>query len=273
MDVLSIITAIAIIGGTGLCIGLLLGVAGKKFAVEIDEKEEQIRKLLPGNNCGACGYAGCDDLAKAMASGEALPTACPVGGEECAAEAAKVLGISADAGVRMAANVRCQGTCDKTNNQYQYYGLRDCRKLALIPGRGEKACDYGCMGLGSCKEICQFNAIVIENGIAVVDKEACKACGQCADICPNHLIEMIPYESKYQVFCSSKSKGKDVKAVCDVGCIGCRLCVKQCEFDAIQFEDNLAHIDAEKCTGCGKCAEKCPTGVIGFIKASANQKQ
>ncbi len=262
MDILSIVTALAIIGGTGLCIGLLLGVAGKKFAVEIDEKEEKIRGLLPGNNCGACGYAGCDDLAKAMVSGEAPPAACPVGSEESAAEIAKVLGVSAGTREKMTAHVNCQGTCDKTKNKYRYYGIQDCRKLALIPGRGEKACDYGCMGLGSCKDICQFHAIVIKDGIAVVDKEICKACGQCVDICPNHLIEMIPYQSQYHVLCSSKAKGKDVKAVCDAGCIGCKLCVKQCEFGAIHFEDNLAHIDAEKCTGCGRCAEKCPVKVI-----------
>ncbi|MDR1699869.1 MAG: RnfABCDGE type electron transport complex subunit B [Lachnoclostridium sp.] len=263
MDIISVFTAIGIIGGTGLCIGLLLGVAGKKFAVEIDEKEEQIRELLPGNNCGACGYAGCDDLAKAIASGEASPTACPIVGADSAEELSKILGKSVVKREKMVASIKCKGICDKTSNQYRYYGLQDCRKLALIPGRGEKACDYGCMGLGSCKDICQFQAIEIENGIAVIDKEACKSCERCVGICPNNLIEMVPYQSHYHVLCNSNAKGKDVKAVCEVGCIGCKLCLKQCEFDAIIFDNNLAYIDSKKCTGCGKCAEKCPTKVIG----------
>lgn len=266
MNIISILAAIAVVGGTGLCIGLLLGLAGRKFAVETDERVEQVRALLPGNNCGGCGFAGCDDLAKAMAAGKAVPDDCPVNSADINKELGKMLSISAENHYRMTAYIKCNGTCDKTEKQYHYFGMRDCRKLALIPGKGEKACSYGCMGMGSCKDICPFQAITIEDGIAVVDKSACKACKKCIDICPNHLIELIPYDLDYQVCCNSNGKGKEVKAVCEVGCISCKRCVKQCEVGAVTYKNHLAHIDAQKCIGCGECAQKCPTKVIAFLQ-------
>ena len=158
--------------------------------------------------------------------------------------------------------VKCSGTCERTKSQYHYVGETDCREAAVVPGRGEKACSYGCLGLGSCVKECPFDAIHIKDGIAEVDREKCVACGRCVAVCPNHVIELIPDASSYAVQCNSEDKGKDVMAVCETGCIGCGICVKQCEFDAITLENNLARIDGEKCQGCGKCAEKCPKKVI-----------
>lgn len=262
MDIASILISVAVIGGTGLCIGLLLGVAGKKFAVETDERELQIRDMLPGNNCGGCGYAGCDALAKAMAGGEAKIGACPVADAKANAAIAAILGEDAGEQIRMRAMVKCKGTCEAAAKKYHYNGLTDCRKLALIPGRGEKACEYGCMGLGSCVQACSFGGISIVNGVAAIDKELCKGCGQCVTVCPNHLIELVPYDAPVHVLCRSAAKGKEVRTVCQSGCIGCGLCARECEADAITVENNVAHIDAKKCTGCGKCAAKCPTKVI-----------
>lgn len=262
MSTTAIITAAAVIGITGLLIGLLLGVAGKKFAVEVDEREAQIRDVLPGNNCGGCGYAGCDAMAQAIAKGEAPTNGCPVAGAENAKRIASIMGESAEDSAKQVAFVKCNGTCDKAMIKYNYYGMQDCQKAAVAPGRGGKACSFGCMGFGSCVKVCPFDAIHIVDGVAKVDKEACKACKKCIAVCPNQLIELVPYTSFVKVECSSKDKGVDVKKVCDTGCIGCKICEKQCNFDAIHVEDNLAKIDYEKCKNCGLCAMKCPSHII-----------
>lgn len=257
-----IIISVVLLGVLGIAIGLLLGVAGKFFTVETDERVELVRECLPGNNCGGCGYAGCDGLADAVVAGNAPVNGCPVGGAPVAEKIAEILGVDAGASVKMVANVRCAGTCEQASVKYNYIGAKDCRQAAVVPGRGDKACAYGCLGFGSCVAVCQFDAVSVRDGVAVVDREKCVACGKCVDICPNHLITLEPYDTRYQVQCSSKDKGKDVMSVCKAGCIGCGLCVKQCEFDAVTLENNLATIDPEKCRDCGKCAEKCPKKVI-----------
>lgn len=262
MSIIGIIIAAAIVGATGLIIGLFLGVSGEKFKVEIDEKEVSIRELLPGNNCGGCGYAGCDALAKAIANNEAEVSACPVGGSDAAEQIAAVMGIEAADTKRMTAFVKCAGTCDKTKQNYDYYGVEDCKMLAFVPSGGPKTCNYGCMGYGSCVKVCPFDAIHIVDGIANVDKEKCKACGKCIAECPKNLIELVPYEAEHLVKCNSKAKGKDVMKGCSVGCIGCKMCEKVCEEGAIEVVDNIAHIDYGKCSGCGKCSEKCPKKII-----------
>lgn len=247
-----IIIAACAVGVTGLLLGLFLGFMGKKFAVEVDQKEIDVRAELPGNNCGGCGYAGCDALAKAIAAGEADCGACPVGGAPVAAKIAAIMGAEAGSQERMTAFVKFGGDCDKAKNNYVYSGVQDCKQAALSTGGGPKACTFGCMGFGSCVKVCEFDAIHIENGIAVVDREKCVACGKCVKECPKHLIELVPYDNKCFVACNSNDKGKDVKAVCQAGCIGCKLCERNCEFDAIHVENNLAHIDYSKCTNCGK---------------------
>lgn len=262
MSIMGIIIAAAVVGAVGLVIGVLLGVASEKFKVEVDEKEILVRNELPGNNCGGCGYPGCDGLAKAIAAGQAAVDACPVGGAPVGAKIAAIMGVEAGSAEKQVAFVKCKGTCDKTNMQYRYYGIDDCRKVSVVPGAGEKACAYGCMGYGTCVKACQFDAIHIVDGVAVVDKEKCVACGKCVAACPNHLIELVPYKAEHLVQCSSHDKGKDVKAKCENGCIGCTLCTKQCEVGAIHMENNLAVIDYSLCTNCGKCAAKCPAKVI-----------
>ena len=153
-----ILFAIAIVGGVGLIIGIALGIAGKFLAVEVDEKEVAIREALPGNNCGGCGYPGCDGLAAAIAKGESEPSACPVGGEPVANKIAEILGVEAKV-VKKVAYVSCSGDCDKAKNKYNYYGNMSCENAANIPGGGSKACSYGCLGLGSCVKACEFDAI------------------------------------------------------------------------------------------------------------------
>lgn len=262
MTITGILLAMVIVGATGCLIGFFLCFASEKFKVEVDERETAILDVLPGNNCGGCGYAGCSGLAAAIVKGEAPVNQCPVGGAPVAALVGEIMGVAAEEGVRKVAFVKCGGTCEKTNNNYIYAGITDCTAMAFVPGGGPKACDYGCMGFGSCVKACPFDAIHVIDGIAKVDKEACKACGKCIEACPKHLIEFIPYEANYAVACSSKNKGKDVMQVCQTGCIACHLCEKNCPANAITVEDNIAHIDQSKCTGCGVCAEKCPKKII-----------
>ena len=248
-----ILIAAALVGGTGLVIGLLLGVAGKKFAVEVNEKEIAVREQLPGNNCGGCGYPGCDGLAAAIAAGKAPVNGCPVGGNEVAKAIAAIMGEEITEGRRMTAFVKCAGDCESARNNYVYDGVEDCAVMAFIPGGGEKKCHHGCLGYGTCVKACNFNAIRVINGIAHIDKEKCKACGQCVAVCPHHLIELIPYEQTVKVSCSSQDKGKATMNACDKGCIGCKKCEKNCPVQAITVTDNVAHIDYEKCTNCGLC--------------------
>ncbi len=261
MDVMSIVIAAVVIGAVGILAAVLLGIASEKFKVEIDEKEIAVRAALPGNNCGGCGYPGCDGLAAAIAKGEARPDACPVGGEECAKAIAAIVGGEVSA-IKQVAYVKCAGNCEKAKDAYEYVGPQDCKIATNTPGAGPKACAYGCMGYGSCVKACQFGAISIVDGIAVVDKDKCKSCGMCVSACPRNIIEMIPYDAGAVVQCNSKDFGKDVKAACSVGCIGCGICSKNCPEGAISVENFLAKVDYSKCTGCGTCKEKCPVKVI-----------
>ena len=262
MNVTAIIIATAVIAGVGLFIGIFLGIAGVKFEVEVDERAVAIREELPGANCGGCGFAGCDALAEAIAAGTAPVSACPVCSSDVHNKIASIMGVSAGEGVRQVAFVKCAGTCEKAKEKYKYTGVQDCSMAAALPGAGSKGCSYGCMGYGSCVAACPFDAIHVVDGIAVVDREACKACGKCVAACPKHLIELIPEPAECRVECSSQDKGKDVMAVCTVGCIGCGICAKQCPKQAITVENNIAHIDYETCISCGICAAKCPKGII-----------
>lgn len=259
---IGILSAILVVGLTGLFIGVFLGIAGIKFKVDVDEREQAVLEALPGNNCGGCGYAGCSGLAAAIVKGEAPVNACPVGGEPVAKVVGEIMGVKAEAGVKKVAFVHCQGDCDKTHLDYEYHGAEDCRMMSFVPNGGAKSCNYGCLGYGSCVKACPFDAIHVVNGIAVVDKEACKACGKCIEACPKNLISFVPYDAKHIVACSSEDKGPVTIKSCDVGCIACGICVKTCAFDAIKVENFHAIIDQEKCTGCGECVKKCPKKAI-----------
>ncbi len=258
MSITGILAAAAVVGVVGIFVGLFLGAAGIFFKVEVDEKEEAVLAALPGNNCGGCGYAGCSGLAAAIARGEAAVNACPVGGAAVGEKIASIMGVEADASERMVAFVACQGDCGRAAKDYDYYGVEDCRMMGFVPGGGPKSCNSGCLGYGTCVAACPFDAIHVVDGVAVVDKEACKACGKCVAACPKHLISLIPYRAKYVVACKSVDKGPVTMKACQTGCIGCGICAKNCPGNAVTVTEFHAEIDQEKCVGCGVCAEKCP---------------
>ena len=256
-----ILITVGVITLVGILVGAGLVATGKKFHVDVDEKEAAVRAELPGNNCGACGYAGCDAMAAAIAKGEAPVNGCPVGGTPVAEKIAEIMGVKAEAVEKKAAFVKCKGSCDVTKNQGNYIGVRDCR-AAVLSGMNVTDCDYGCLGFGSCQAVCPNDAIKVVNGVAVVNENKCVACGLCVKACPKGLIEIVPVKNRVRVQCSNKERGPMVKKACEAGCIGCTLCVRQCDQGAITVTNNIAHIDYEKCTQCGKCAEKCPAKVI-----------
>lgn len=256
--VTGILTAALVVGLVGILMGIFLGLAGIKFKVEVDEREEAVLAALPGNNCGGCGYPGCSGLAAAIVKGEAPVNACPVGGEAVAASVAAIMGVEAESSIKKVAFVHCQGDCEKTHLNYEYHGTQECRMMSFVPDGGPKSCSHGCLGYGTCVKECPFDAIHIVNGVAVVDKERCKACGKCIAVCPKHLISLIPYDATVAVACSSVDKGPVTMKACQVGCVGCGICVRSCPNQAVKVEDFHASIDYEKCKGCGICAEKCP---------------
>ena len=259
MDIIWITTLVIAVIAVLVAVGLVY--TGKKFAVEVDERVVAIREKLPGNNCGACGFAGCDALAGAIARGEALVNACPVGGAPVAQAVGDIMGTTAGAMERKTAFVACKGTCEVTKNQGNYVGVRDCR-AAVLSGLNVTDCTYGCLGFGSCAEVCPEQAISIQNGVAVVNRSRCVSCGLCVKACPRGLISLIPESRIVRVQCSNRDRGPLVKKVCSAGCIGCGLCAKQCEAGAIEFDGTLARVNPDKCTLCGKCAAKCPAKVI-----------
>lgn len=262
MDLNNILLSSVSLGGLGLIFGAGLAYASQKFAVEIDPRALAIRDVLPGANCGGCGYPGCDGFANAVAEGNAPVDGCPVGGPDCAAKVGEIMGVEVDESVKKVARVLCKGDNANCKQKYEYYGIQDCKAAAMVGG-GNKSCAYGCLGFGTCVNACQFDAIEItENGIARIIPEKCTACGKCIEVCPKSVIDFVPYEQEVIVDCNNKEFGKTVKEKCSVGCIGCKICVKACPFDAMDFSDNLAKIDYEKCTNCMICAEKCPTKAI-----------
>ena len=253
MSITGILSAAAVVGVVGIFVGLFLGAAGIRFHVEKDEKEEAVLAALPGNNCGGCGFAGCSGLAAAIAKGEAPVNGCPVGGEAVSGKIAAIMGVEAGASERKVAFVACMGDCEKAKQDYDYTGHQDCRMMGFVPGGGPKSCSSGCLGFGTCADACPFDATW---------KEKCKACGKCVEVCPRHLISLIPYKAQYAVSCSSADKGPVTMKACQAGCIGCGLCVRNCPAQAVTVTDFHAVIDQEKCTGCGTCAEKCPKKCI-----------
>ena len=257
-----IVIAVLVVAVIGLLCAVMLTIASKFMAVEVDERIPLVREYLPGANCGACGFAGCDGYAAALVEDPDLSVSlCIPGGASASASIGKVLGREAGDVARQVAEVRCSGTCDATSVKMDYKGLESCAAAKLLFG-GTGKCVYGCIGLGDCAQVCPVSAIHINGGLARVDASVCIGCGLCAKTCPNGVIAIRPADAHMVVDCNSRQKGAGTRKSCSAGCIGCRLCEKNCHTGAITVTDNLASIDYAKCDGCGKCIEVCKAGCL-----------
>lgn len=263
----SILLATGIVAGIGLLIGLILSIASIVMAVPKNEKAEALLSVLPGANCGACGFSGCSGYAEALSKGKAKVGLCPVGGESCAKDCAAVLGVDAGETVRQTAVVHCTGSLQNTSNKAEYMGLQSCSAAARIGG-GVTACTYGCLGLGDCERACPYDAIHVYSGVAVVNSNNCKACSLCVKTCPRGIISLVPVKDAAINLCSNKDKGAAAKKACKTGCIGCRICEKNCPTKAIKVENNVAYIDPDTCNGCKECVAICPQKSISFFDTS-----
>ena len=260
------IAAVVSLGGLAFVLAIGLGIASKIFVIEIDPKIAAIKELLPGANCGGCGYAGCSGFAEAVVAGQINPSECKASSLEAIEEMSRILGVTVEKKEKRIAKIFCRGSADKCKLNYQYEGIEDC-KAALLLGSGFKACPYSCLGFGSCVKACPFKAIKIEpNRLPHIDEDRCTGCGSCLRQCPQEVIKLIPVSQKCYIPCSSHNKGKAVREACEVGCIACGLCVKKCPEQAIIMENNCPVINPEKCSGCGTCVEMCPQKIIQLQK-------
>ncbi len=260
-----ILIPVIILGAMGAVFGVLLGIAAKVFRVKKDGRLERIEELLAGANCGGCGYPGCSGFAQGLCSGVANITDCPSTKPENKEKIAKILGVAVGESVPKVAMVMCSGSCSNVVLNHRYEGITDCVAAARYGG-SDKACSYGCIGFGSCADVCQFDAIHVENDVAVVDRDKCVACGACVEVCPHNVIRLVEARQRTFVKCVSKDKGAALKNICVAGCLGCKICEKNCPKDAIHVVDNVAVIDYEKCVNCGICAGKCPKKIIDFTR-------
>lgn len=258
----TILGALLELGIFGLLFGIGLAIASKKFAVEVDPRVVQIAEILPNANCGACGFPGCSGFAKAVVEGKVSVNGCPVGGVNVAEKIARILGVESPQPTDvMVAVAICNGG-KRARDKFIYDGIAECRS-ALIVGNGQKMCSYGCLGFGTCVSACPFDALKMgSHDIPVTDFDRCTGCGICVRICPTKVMRLVPKNSSIYVACSSRDPGIFVRKVCEVGCIACSMCQRNCQYDAIKVVDNVAQIDYSRCTACGVCIEVCPTKCI-----------
>lgn len=264
---------ILLVVAVGLVCAVMLSFASKVFFVPVDETAAALREVLPGANCGGCGFAGCDDYAATMASDRSTPAnKCPVGGADVAAKLAAILGVEIGSVDKQVAVVMCNGHDEAAKSLLDYRGPHSCKAAKNLFG-GTKVCRFGCLGLGDCVDACEYDAIRVIHGVARVDRDACVACGMCAKTCPQSLIRISPAKNLNICHCHNTDKGAITRKACSVGCIGCKRCEGACKFDAVHVNDFLAFIDPALCRNCGLCEKACPTGAIVNYRRKNQEKK
>lgn len=274
----TVILVVVVLTLLGLILALILFWVAKKFKVEEDPRIDEVEKLMPGANCGGCGFAGCRAFADAAVKSSDLDKQyCPVGGAEVMKKVAAVLGVEVKAQSPKVAVVRCNGSCENRPKTNIYDGVKSCKVKAVLYA-GDTGCSFGCLGCGDCVEACQFGALSMDpiTGLPVVDETKCTACGACVKACPKAIIELRnkgPRGMRVFVSCVNKDKGAVARKACLAACIGCGKCVKVCAHEAITVENNLAYIDFAKCKLCKKCVAECPTGAIHAVNFPVLKKE
>ena len=258
---INILIALAVVSFIAIIAGILLALLSHLLHIEDDKTVKAVRETLPGINCGACGFRGCDEYAAALVEGKAKPNLCVPGAEAATEEIGRILNITIEPPKDVVAFVHCNGNCYATTKKAEYIGVKTCRAAAEVFG-GPDACRFGCIGFGDCAMACPSNAICTKDGIAHVDTSKCLGCGLCQTICPKKIISMVPQETAAVIMCNNMEKGADARKNCKNACIGCKKCEKGCPHNAITVTNNLAKIDYDKCTGCGVCMNGCPTGCL-----------
>ena len=254
---------LVVLAGLGIVFGIALALVAARFVVKTDPKVDQVRETLPGANCGACGFAGCMGYAEAVvANPDVAVHMCAPGKAPVAEKIAVITGKKAEAVDPKIARVFCQGGTSLSQRKFIYTGVQDCTAAVLAAG-GDKSCEYGCMGYGTCMRACPFDAITMSaDNLPLINPDKCTACGKCVAACPKQVIELALASKAVVISCHSRDKGIDVKKKCQVGCIACGICVRTCPVNAIAIDNNLARIDHSKCIVCGLCTKKCPTSAI-----------
>ncbi|HUI45862.1 MAG TPA: Fe-S cluster domain-containing protein [Nitrospirota bacterium] len=263
VPVTTVYTTLIVLAGLGVVFGVALAIVASRFVVKVDPKVEKVRETLPGANCGACGFAGCMGYAEAVVGNpDVAVSMCAPGKSAVAEKIAEITGKKAEKIEPKIARVFCQGGNSLSQRKFIYTGVQDCTAAVLAAG-GDKSCEYGCLGYGTCMRACPFGAITMSaDNLPLISPEKCTACGKCVAACPKQVIELAQASKAVVISCHSRDKGVDVKKKCQVGCIACGICVRTCPVDAIKIDNNLARIDHSKCVVCGLCVKKCPTSAI-----------
>ncbi|HET7318457.1 MAG TPA: Fe-S cluster domain-containing protein [Nitrospirota bacterium] len=263
VPVSTVYVTLIVLAGLGIVFGVALAIIAARFVVKVDPKVEQVRETLPGANCGACGFAGCMGYAEAVVGNpDVAASMCAPGKSPVAEKIAVITGKKAEKMEPKIARVFCQGGTSLSQRKFIYTGVQDCTAAVLAAG-GDKSCQYGCLGYGTCMRACPFDAITMSaDNLPQINPDKCTACGKCVAACPKQVIELAQASKAVVISCHSRDKGVDVKKKCQVGCIACGICVRTCPVNAIAIENNLARIDHSKCIVCGLCVKKCPTSAI-----------
>jgi electron transport complex protein RnfB len=262
---MTILIALAALGGLTLLLAVMLIVANKKLYVYEDPRIDVVEDMLPHANCGACGYPGCRPFAEALVDGNALPGKCTVSTEAGRVRIAEYLGVALGAEEKQVARLACAGGTNVAINRAQYEGIDSCRAAALVSGGG-KGCFWGCLGHGDCDVVCDFDAITMnEFSLPVVDVDKCTACGDCVEVCPKDLFSLQPINNRLWVACKNLEQGDRVLEDCQVACTACGKCAMDAPGELITMVKNLPVVHYEQNVQTMDPIQRCPTGAIVWL--------